>query len=171
MRSAMPRNSWAAGEMWLAMVRAPLDHEDGRDRMWLSGDQRAFQVRKGGSWLDGCWGARARPSMPWPGSAPGRRQKQPAFSGCFGLAVRGRGASVGHGYKNVKGQGTVTTPCRPPVLHAVRTGGGSVAISGMALLTAMTPSSWEDRQLGVVNVFLRIYQHRNGNHGPRVLLR
>ena len=107
--------------------------------------------------------------MAWVGTraAP----KQPAVSGCFGQAVRGRGPSVGHGYKNVKGQGTVTTPCRPPVLHAVRTGGGSVAISGMALLTAMTPSSWEDRQLGVVNVFLRIYQHRNGNHGPRVLLR
>jgi hypothetical protein len=47
-RSAMLRNSWAAGEMWLAMVRAPLDHGDGRDRMCLSGNQRAFQVREGG---------------------------------------------------------------------------------------------------------------------------
>jgi hypothetical protein len=26
------------------------------------------------------------------------------------------------------------------------------------------------RAIGVVNVFLRIYQHRNGNPGPRVLL-
>src|SRR5918992_488939 len=51
---AMLRNSWAAGEMWLAMVRAPLDHGDGRDQMCVSCNQRAFRVREGGSWLDRC---------------------------------------------------------------------------------------------------------------------
>ena len=69
-------------------------------------------------------------------------QKQPAFSGCFGQAVRGRGPSVGHGYKNVKGQGTVTTPMPPTLLDAVRTGEGSVAISVTVLLPAMPQSSW-----------------------------
>src|SRR4029453_11851492 len=87
----------------------------------------AHSVRSEGGWLAAGWvlgrpGA-DRPS-PWPGSAPGR-PKQPAFSRCIGLAVRGREAPVGHGYKNVKGQGTVTTP-------------------------------WRDRQVGAVNVFLRI---------------
>src|ERR671921_82015 len=49
-----------------------------------------------------------------------------------------RGPSVGHGYKNVNGQGTVTTPWRT--------------------------DNWSGERLP------RFYQHRNGNHGPRVLL-
>src|SRR4029453_17061741 len=74
----------------------------------------AHSVRSEGGWLAAGWvlgrpGA-DRPS-PWPRSAPGR-PTQPAFSRCIGLAVRGREAPVGHGFKNVKGQGTVTTPWR-----------------------------------------------------------
>ena len=41
MRSAMPRNTWASGEMWLAIARPPRPW-DGRDRILLSGNQSAF---------------------------------------------------------------------------------------------------------------------------------
>jgi hypothetical protein len=34
----------------------------------------------------------------------------------------------------------------------------------------MTPSSWWDLQFGAVNGFPWVYQHRNGDDGPRVLL-
>src|SRR5215208_1608449 len=120
MRSAMPRNTWASGEMWLANARPPRPW-DARDRILLSGNQSAFNFRK----VACRWTAVGRPGptvQPMPGSAPGQRQKQPAFSGGFGRAVRGWGPSVGHGYKDDKGQGIVTPPYRPPMLHAVRTG-------------------------------------------------
>ena len=83
---------------WLGSWRDVVGHGarpprpwDGRDRM-LVGQPACVPGRDGGSWLDRCWGARGRPSIPWPGSAPGQRQKQPTFSGCFGQAVRGWGA-------------------------------------------------------------------------------
>jgi hypothetical protein len=81
--------------------------------------------------------------------------KQPAFSGCSGLAVRGRGPSVGHGYKNVKGQGTVTTPCHPSLLR----------LSGLVEVGSDQRDGPADRDdaspvvgpaIGAVNVFLRI---------------
>ena len=99
----------------MAMVRAPLDHGDGRDRILLSATS-VFAVFEDGLWLDGLLerpGPTVHP-MAWVDTRA--TPKQPAFSGCFGQAVRGRGPSVGHGYKNVKGQGTVTTPCRRPCM-------------------------------------------------------
>jgi hypothetical protein len=112
----MLRNSWAAGEMWLAMVRAP-------STMGVVGTGcacRATSVRSKFVKVANGWMGAGAPGADCPSHGLGRHPggaKRPAFSGCFGLAVRGRGPSVGHGYKNVKGQGTVTTPCRPPLLR------------------------------------------------------
>src|SRR5215213_2365940 len=91
MRSAMPRNTWASGEMWLANAR-PLGHGMGRDQDPVIGQPECVQLQEGGLSLDGCWAPGADRPAPWPGSAPGQRQEQPAFSGCFGQAVRGWGA-------------------------------------------------------------------------------
>jgi hypothetical protein len=78
--------------------------------MWLSGNQRAFQVMVASGWM-GAGAPGSRPSIPmaWVGT---RAAKAASLQRMLGLAVRGRGPPVGHGYKNVKGQGTVTTPWR-----------------------------------------------------------
>jgi hypothetical protein len=103
----MPRNTWASGEMWLANARPPRPW-DGRDRILLSGNQSAFNFRK----VACRWTAVGRPGptiqpMAWVGTRA--TPKQPAFSGCFGQAVRRMGGpSVGHGYRNAKSQPVVT---------------------------------------------------------------
>jgi hypothetical protein len=114
-------------------------------------------------------GARGRPSSPWPGSAPGQRQKQPAFSGCFGQAVRGGVPPVGHSYMNVKGQEVVTAPS-PVAFMCCSMKSALVRVRSSqrdASLTAMTPSSWRDRRSVLRPVVPEI---RNSNHGLRVLL-
>ena len=137
----------------------------------MSGNQRVFKIRDGGSWLDRCWGARGRLSIPWPGSAPGQRQKQPAFSGCFGQAVRGWG-----GLRSATA--TRTSWDRGPLRH--HAAGHCYGLSGLVGIDSeqrdvprtvkITPSSWWDRQFRTVNGFPWVYQHRNGDDGPRVLL-
>ena len=88
MRSAMPRNTWASGEMWLANAPPPRPW-DGSGPDPVIGQPECVQLQEGGLSLDGGRAPGGRPSSPWPGSAPGQRKKQPAFSGCFGQAVRG----------------------------------------------------------------------------------
>jgi hypothetical protein len=164
----MLRNSWAAGEMWLAMVR-PLDHGHGRSRMCLSGNQRAFQVRQGGSWLDRCWGARGRPSSHGQGRHPGgAKSGRPSADALAWPSEEGDRRSA---------TATRTSTDRGPLRHhapghcyGCPDWWGIGSEQRDVLPTAMTPSSWWDRQFGAVNGFPWVYQHRNGNDGLRVLL-
>src|SRR5215213_5507051 len=89
---------------------------------------RATRVRStSGRWLVAgrLLGARGRPSSPmvWVGT-----RATPKAAGLQRMLWPGRprmgGPSVGHGYRNDKGQGIVTPPYRPPMLHAIRTGEG-----------------------------------------------
>jgi len=87
--------------------------------MCLSGNNvgsKFVKVARGWTSVGAPGGPTVHP-MAWVGTraAP----KRPAFSGRFGLTVRGRGPSVGHGYKNVNGQVTVTTPMAGPTIGAV----------------------------------------------------
>jgi hypothetical protein len=98
-----------------------------------------LQVREDGLSLDGCWSARGRPSIPWPGSTPGQRQSSRPSAVLWPGRPR-RGPSVDHGYKNVKGQGIVTTPCRPPLPHAVRAGETGHIRAGWSHSSYLPPS-------------------------------
>jgi len=98
-----------------------------------------LQVREDGLSLDGCWSARGRPSIPWPGSTPGQRQSSRPSAVLWPGRPR-RGPSVDHGYKNVKGQGIVTTPCRPPLPHAVRAGETGHIRAGWSRSSYLPPS-------------------------------
>src|SRR5918994_6841060 len=119
----MLRNSWAAGEMRLAMVRAPPRSWDGRDRMCLPGNQRAFQVvTVARGWTDAGAPGADRPSHGL-GRHPGNAKSSRPSADALARPSEDGGPSVGHGYKNVMGQGTVTTPCRRPLLRTVRPGG------------------------------------------------
>src|SRR5215216_2642437 len=123
MRSAMPRNTWASGEMWLANARPPRPW-DGSGPDPVIGQPECVQLQEGGLSLDGCWAPGADRPAHGLGRHPGNAKSSRPSADALARPSEDGGPSVGHGYKNDKGQGIVTPPYRPPMLHAVRTGKG-----------------------------------------------
>jgi hypothetical protein len=112
----MLRNSWAAGEMWLATVRAP-------STMGMVGTGcacRATSVHSKFVKVASGWMGAGAPGADCPSHGLGRHPGGAKAAGLQRMLWPGRprrGPSVGHGYKNVKDKGPFTTPCRPPLLR------------------------------------------------------
>src|SRR5918994_1437309 len=110
MRSAMPRDNWASGEILLAIVRAP-------STMGMVGTGSSCPATRVLSKFVkvACrWTAVGAPGADRPshglGRHPGNAKSSRPSADALAKPTEDGGPAVGHGYMNVKGHEVVTTP-------------------------------------------------------------